>query len=264
MVEPVLAGVVDNYVNLCPCYDVDGLQGVRAEIAGETAAYKLCYKRAYRCLTAAAQLLEDDRVLLDTPQLEAKLRKRAKGILSREVKKTGRQQGRARQRFLGAVTCQGEVTLFHTVEALCTRVYELSDTYGLGAGMLSELASGAMAAGYDVVLCPSPLFPDRLEHLLIPELSLAFVRGTHAAPWPGHPARRVRLDAMADPELLRRSKQRLKFSRKVAAALIDETVEALGEAKAHHDSLEALYHPYVDFGHVQAIGDALAEELLAL
>lgn len=49
--------------------------------------YKACYQRAYRCLTAAAQIGEDLRSLLLTPALEAKMAKRARGILSREVKK---------------------------------------------------------------------------------------------------------------------------------------------------------------------------------
>ncbi len=57
--------------------------------------YKACYQRAYRCLTAAAQIGEDLRSLLLTPALEAKMAKRARGILSREVKKgTARPAGR--------------------------------------------------------------------------------------------------------------------------------------------------------------------------
>ena len=148
--------------------------------------------------------------------------KRARGILSREVKKTGRQSGRATQRFLGAVSCQGHSCRFETVDALCRKVYELSDTYGLGAGMLTTLAAGAMAAGYDVILCPSPLFPDRAEHLLIPELSLAFVTSTPTLTYPGRPYRRIRLDAMVEGEVMRQFKSRLKFARKVHAALLAE------------------------------------------
>ena len=59
---------------------------------------------------------------------------------------------------------------FDTVQALCPRVYELADSYGLAAGMLDFLAGAFRSAGYDVTLCPSPLFPERTEHLLVPEL----------------------------------------------------------------------------------------------
>ncbi len=260
--EPKLAGAVERYVNLGDCYDRDGLAAIKGQLTACMAGYKSCYQRAYRCLTAAAQIYEDTRALLLTPALEAKLAKRAKGILSREVKKSGRAPGRAVQRFLGAVTWQGLLCNFDTVDAQCRKVYELCDSYGLGAPLLTFLASGAMAAGYDVIACPSPLFPGRLEHLLIPELELAFITSTPALPYERRSFRRIRLDAMADADLLRRSRPRLRFSRKVAAALVDEAVESLAQGKAMHDELEALYNPHVDFGRVHTIADSIRDELL--
>lgn len=264
VIEPQLAGVVESYVDLGRFYDHAALALQRQDIETATAGYKGHYKRAYHCLSAAAQLFEDTRLLLFTPALEAKALKRARGILSREVKKTGRQPGRAVQRFLGSVSCQGVTCRFDTANVLCHRVYELVDSYGLAAGMLTALAAGAMSAGYDVILCPSPLFPDRAEHLLIPELGLAFLTSTPSLPYPGRPYRRVRLDAMADSDLLRQYKARLKFSRKVYAALLAEGVEALAQAKAQHDQLEALYNPHVDFDGVYRQAQDLTQELLAL
>ena len=171
--EPKYPGLVERYVNLGDCYDRAGLQPLRQELMGCMKGYKACYQRAYRCLTAAAQIGEDLRSLLLTPALEAKMAKRARGILSREVKKGDGEAGRAVQRFLGGVTWKGVLCQFETVDTLCKRVYELADTYGLAHSMLTHLAAGALAAGHDVIVCPSPLFPDRMEHLLIPSLSLA-------------------------------------------------------------------------------------------
>ena len=104
VVEPQYPGLVESYVDLGACYDRAALQAVGTELKGCMKGYKACYARAYRCLTAAAQLEEDGRALLLTPALEAKMAKRAKGILSRELKREGEQAGRSVQRFLGAVT----------------------------------------------------------------------------------------------------------------------------------------------------------------
>ena len=130
--------------------------------------------------------------------------------------------------------------------------------------MLTTLAAGAMAAGYDVILCPSPLFPDRAEHLLIPELSLAFVTSTPTLTYPGRPYRRIRLDAMVEGEVMRQFKSRLKFARKVHAVLLAEAVDALAQAKAEHDVLEGLYNPHVDFDGVYQEAQAITEALLSL
>ena len=263
VVEPRFPGAVECYVNLGDYYDHDALRQVKGEIISCMKGYKGCYQRAYRCLTAAAQIGEDMRSLLCTQALEEKMAKRARGILSREVRKAGSDSGRPVQRFLGGVTWKGELCQFSTADLLCKRIYELSDPYGLAHGMLTHLAHGAMAAGHDVIVCPSPMFPDRMEHLLIPSLSLGFVSSTPALPYEKRPYRRLRLDAMADSELLRRNKPRLKFSRKVSAALLEEAVESLAQAKAMHDDLEAVYNPRVDFEGVYRTADQIAGTLLA-
>lgn len=264
VIEPRYPGLVERYVDLGAFCDRAALRGAETELKARMKGYKTCYRRAYRCLTAAAQLEEDMLALLLVPGLEAKLAKRARGILSREVRREGEQEGRVVRRFLGGVTWKGVLREYGTVEAQCGRVYELTDPYGLAHPMLTCLAAGATAAGHDVVACPDPLFPDRLAHLLIPALSLAFVSTTREQPWPGRPYRRIRLDAMTDPELLRRSRGRLRFSRKVADALTAEAVEALGQAKAGHDAVEAVYRPSIDFDGVRVRGEEIIRDFLRL
>lgn len=264
--EPRLPGVVESYVDLGRFYDHSGLLPLRREIQSSTTIYKGHYGRAYRCLTAAAQLMEDDRAALSTPVLDKKLQKRVRGILSRECKPRQRPcvPGAGKERFLGSVSCQGISTCFETVESQCKRVYVLQDSYHLAAPALEELWKGFRNGGYDGVLCRSPLFPQRLEHLLLPELGLAFVTATQQLPYPGRSYRRVRVDAMIDPQLLRLHRSRLRLSKKVTAALLNEAVAALAQAKAEHDKLEKLYNPHVDFAGVHAQAQDILRELLEL
>ncbi len=265
VVEPKYPGAVERYVNLGECYDSRALWARRKELMDCMSGYKGCYQRAYRCLGASAEISEDLRATLLTPELSEKLAKRARGILSRELRKkrdvTG---GQVKQRFLGAVTHLGPMCLFETALAQCPRVYELVDSYGLAHEMLIHLLAGASAGGWDTVACPDPMAPDRLAHLLVPERGLAFLTSTTALPLPGKPYRRIRLDAAADRELLRRSRPRLRFAKKVSAALVEEAVDSLAQAKAMHDELESIYNPYVDFDRVEEIARQIQEEILSL
>lgn len=258
VVEPKLPGAVDHYINLEPCYDAGSLYPMRGQLEEAMAGYKGCYARAYRCLAAAAGIEADCRELLETEYLEAKAARRVKGLLSREFRGGNTGQGKVSQRFLSAVTCRGRVCQWETVQEICRRVYVLEDSFGLGHRLLAPLLEGALALGHDAVICPSPMDPSRIEHLLFPSLGLAFVTSSPELPWPGKAHRKIRLDAMADPDVLRRCRPRLRFSRKVAAALTEEAVSSLAEAKAMHDRLEALYNPHVDF----ALGESMADELI--
>lgn len=263
VVEPRCPGVVERYIDLSGSYDRAGLQPWKRDIISATEEYQGHYKRVYRCLGAAGELRRDMNELLDTEVVQHRLARRAAGIISRELKMPGEGSGEARQRFISAVTHRGTVTLWGTVEAQAQRVYELADSYGLAHHLLAPILSAALAAGHDAVACPDPMAPDRLAHLIFPALSLAFVTSAPEDPWPHHAYRRLRLDAMVDSELYRANKPRLRFTRRVAAALMDEGVAGLAQAKTAHDKLERLYNPYVDFSMVERTADQLADEILA-
>ncbi len=262
VVEPKCPGVVERYIDLSGFYDRTGLQPLKEQILDATAEYQGHYKRVYRCLGAAGELRRDLNELLADESVRHRLAKRAAGIISRELKKPGG-SGQESQCFLSAVTHQGLVTLWETVEAQANRVYELADSYGLAHDLLNPILTAALAAGHRAIVCPDPMAPDRLAHLIFPDLSLAFVTAGEA-PWPHHAYRRLRLDAMADAEACRANRPRLRFTRKVAAALVDEGVAALTQAKQAHDRLEQLYNPHVDFGGVTTLADQLADQVLAL
>lgn len=260
VIEPSYPAAVESYVNLGECYDRVALRGEKPRIMELMAAYQAQYRRAYRCLKGAGQLLEDNLELLETPELREKIRKRAKGIIAREIPKRG-PGGEVTERFLSAISCKGQVCLFETADTLCKRIYELADSYGLAHVLLEELLGAAVERGHRAVVCADPMAPRRLQHLLLPDLGVGFVTSSPAAPYPGSPYRRVRLDAMADQELLRRHRARVRFTRKVAAALVEEGTQTLARGKELHDQLEAVYNPHVDFDRVHAVAEALAGEI---
>ncbi len=249
VIEPKYPAAVDRYVNLGQFYDIAAAKRDRADILHFTQAGSAAYRRAYRALGAARQM-EDSAAALVTEGLDAvKLLRRTDGIIARELRGKG-SGGGDDERFLGSLTCRGPVWRFDSVQTLCARIYMLQDTYSLAFPMLQRIHTAASAKGFRAVVCPDPEHPDRIQHLLLPELELAFVTSREGMAYTGPAYRRVRLDAMVDAAHYKRFKARLRFSARVADALREEGLEALREAKAAHDQLEAVYHPHVDFNGV--------------
>lgn len=262
VLEPTMPGAVERYVDLGRFYDAAALRKKRGELAPHFAACRLCYERAYRLLSAACGVRETGRALLFSEELAGRLRRRAAGIAARELRKGGGPTGGTARRFLGAVTHQGVVCRFDTARHYCPRLYVLEDTWGLADALLRPLSAAATASGRDVIECPDPLCPERLAHLLIPALALGFVSSSPAAAYDARPYRRIRLDAAPDAAVRRACRARLRFSKRLFSSLLDESVEALAQAKEQHDELEALYNPHVDFAGVYALADDTAGTLL--
>ena len=261
--EPRFPTAVERYVNLGAYYNLMPIKARREEIRRLTLAFRQPYTRVTRAL-AAARALEDDMfdAVLDDRALRT-LSKRVKGIIAREIRPG--EKTAVKRRFLSAVTPAGLICRFDTARALCERVYELNDNYGLSHFMLSPILEAAVSARQEVYACYCPMNPEhKLEHLLLPGLGVAFVTSSDIYPYDGKPFRRVRLDACLDIERLRGQRPRLRFLRKTERALMHEATEALGEAKTAHDKLEALYNPHVDFEGVYREAEKAAEELLQL
>lgn len=258
VVEANCPGAVETYVDLSQFYDHRALQPIRSQLIDATAGYKACYTQAYRCLYAAGQLHRNLLEEVSSPELQHRLEKRAQGIIGREIKKTGEGPGLVEERFLSATTHRGPVCLWDTVSLQAGRVYELTDSFGIGHHLLQPIENAANTAGYHVIACKDPVCPERLAHLILPELSLAFVTSSGELSWPHHAYRHLRLDAMVSID----NKPRMKFTRKVADALTTDGIANLARAKALHDHLEELFNPHVDFEGVYGTADRLAKEIL--
>lgn len=260
VVEPQFPAAVDRYVNLGEFYDIAAAKTAREEIIRYTKAGSAAYQRAYLALGAARQILDGAAALAAGGLDLEKLGRRTDGIIGREIRGKG-SGGPDAYRFLGSLTCKGPIWRFDTVPSLCPKVYQLQDTYGLAGPMLERIRAAAVSRGFPVVVCPDPEHVDRVQHLLVPELELAFVTSREGMVYDGPAYRRVRLDGMLSAAHCKRHKAQLRFMRRMAQTLREEGVASLREAKAAHDALEAVYHPNVDFDGVSACADRELERL---
>jgi len=255
VLEPRYTAVHERYLDLSPFYDLALVKAERGAIVRACDAYRDAYASAYRVLRAVEAVESERRGMMHAAMDFDHLRRRAEGIAARELagKKCG--GGSEASVFFCGFTCKGEITYIADAVRDYPRVYELSDSAQLAAPMLELLKERALAVGERVLVGRDALHPAAPLHLLIPARGLAFVTGEHSA----ESYRRVRLDAMAEGELSRGEKARLRLLRRLRRSLAEEAVEQLKTAKAAHDELERLYHPYVDFDAVSALAAREAE-----
>ena len=259
VVEAKYPGAASLYLDLGRFLDADALAPKLSEIAALNRRYQALYADAYRQLSAGAALLPKNFPNLQAMDTQRKLEKKLDGLSARELRKLGK-SGTQTRRFLSARSCQGTVFLTDTVAALCDRVWILDNELGLAHEFLSGLAGRAQKLGYDLILCPDPLEPEKTEALLLPEAGLAFLAADKNFSYPGKIYRHLRLDALL--QLPSKEKTLLRQRRRESALLFAAAERSLAEAKALHDELEAVYRPHVDFNGLNGLVDAHIRKLL--
>ena len=246
VVEPVLCGFRESYLNLGRGYDTAAMSSCGGALREIQDAAARCYPPATAALRAAAAL---EPLLTGSGELTPAL---ARSICSRELPMHGG-SGSIRRCFLSGHTPKGLLCCWGTVAAQCGRVYALRGSRAEIGAFLQAAAEEALRRGWAIRLCDSPLLPGRCaEHLLIPDCGLAFVSDSPLLPYTG-----PRLQTLGSHPQQRElcAAQR---------ALLETAISHLRRAKEYHDLLEHACAPYVDFSAAdQAARECCAElELL--
>jgi len=259
VIEPVYPAAVDRYVDLGRFYDLSAAKADAQEIKTHTHAYKTAYARAYRCLKAAREVESEAISAMKKGFQKEKLDRRINGIIQRELRKSGEEEGKTTRRFLGSLTWMGYIWRYDSIKTLCPKVYEFADSWELAGEALKKLHVVATERGWNTIVCVAPEEPTRIEHLLIPGLGLSFATSRFGMNFGERPFRRIWLDAMTETE----NKSRLRFQLRMVKLLRKEAVEALKDAKSNHDKLEGVYNPYVDFDGVRTLAALESGRLLS-
>ena len=141
------------------------------------------------------------------------------------------------------------------------RLWAIGDSYGTAAGLLRALADAWQEAGCQVVLVMDPLDPDAVAGVLLPEKSLGWLRTNQIFPGPRQALLRLDLDGALEEGLSPLQMDRMAVLRELEARLVREATGWLTQAKAHHDMLEELCRPAVDFAGVQRETELLCRDL---
>lgn len=138
----------------------------------------------------------------------------------------------------------------------------MDNAFGFSHLLLSPIAAAAHEKGYDIVSCRSPVSPDKINHLIIPELSLAFISQNSDTFHLQNPYRHIRLDASAEHDIDKYTRRKIRHCRKTYALIMKDAISSLADAKRLHDDLEKIYNPHVDFESIYSLAEHYSEILL--
>ncbi len=246
VLEPPLVGSRGYYIDLSRFY-----RSPSPELEPWDTAYREHYRKAYLFLSAAGSVAETEKLSDRTAEA---IRARAVSFGERNLRRRREEtRGGSTRFFTDAFTCQGSISLGETRRALAPRLIALTGGSARGDLFLKTLRRTAEEKGYAAVLCPDPLRPEQIAHLLLPELGLGVTTGEGD--------RRIHLEKLGDHSgtedgLAAKEAEGMKRS------LLHKAKKELSLAKRDHDLLEAAVHPNVDFPAVEAAALEMADRIL--
>ncbi len=253
VVEPEAPGADERVLSLYHTIDADALHSHKDEVTALFARNQLLRSRAARYVASAGSLLLDSRRAEACSANFEKVRRYVKRLCTRLLPRT-EEMGSEQLRLLSAITPKGEVFYQGTVQALADRYILFRDDYGAVSRLLLELIrTEALARGYHIITCPCAMHPeDKIDHIIIPSLRLAFLTDNRWHPVRLSAAQTVRCSRFVDRENLSACRARLRFNERAAAELLEQACALMAQAKSCHDELETYYRTAVDFAQVDA------------
>lgn len=244
-------GVCEQILDLGQFWNTSVIEANRKEIISLTDNNKALHRRASRVLSAVGQLKRNEtKVSLLATDIDRTLDYGVR--LAHRYIKPKKSIGSERVIFLSAVTPNGEVFYGDTIDKLCSEKVVILDEYSTVSNMIfSIIRDHALQNGMEIITVKNNILPgEQIDHILIPSLSLAFCSSRNGMEISDNSVRKIHATRFMDRQVLKESRSRILFGRRLMKELMIGVVATLKEAKAVHDQLEAYYIEAMDFNAV--------------
>ncbi len=244
--DPIYPGVCEEILNFGQFWDSKKLQD-RTQIIEITNHNKLLHATASRYLQAIGKLMLDNyKTALACTQKE-KTQNFAKTIAKRYITKANCNPYEW-VRFIGGIGPKGLISFPETVTSTCKEIIIIEDSFGASSNIImEELRTNALQNGHEIITLKNPFLPSTItDHIIIPQLSLAFVTENDFIDFKST-ARKIHSRRFTKNKSLHQSKERIKFNKKAINLLLNSASDTLKGAKTVHDELESYYIKAMDF-----------------
>ncbi len=251
VLEPFLAGVTGEYVNLGMAIQPEKLKACRYEMITLKKEIKAFYQKAYDSL-AEAKTIHDQWEIFYSSALNGEKAQQLAQRLSEEIFNgvTLTKAARVKHRFFGVLAAEGRVDyLADLIEPLKQHII-LTGRPGCGkSSLMKKIAAEAQQRGYHTEIYHCSLDPESVDMVLIEELSLAVVDGT--APHEIIPANGDKVldlyQLLIDIDVDQIHQAEIDTLSDNYTHAVQKAQQSLLDARNAHHLLEQYYQPAVDF-----------------
>lgn len=261
VVDPQNPGAVDTILHLGDYWDGEVIKQCKDHILQSNKKIKKWFSYAYNNLNAAAALRKSVTDTYQDMMLPGELYKEAAEIINRELSRypVTLSEGKRNKYFASAITPKGIVNHMPSLIQDYDNVYCISAPSGFRTEILLQIISeNTVHRGFSVEEYYCPMLPEtRLEHLLVPELNLAFVTlNTY------HDMdcceccsdmKTIEMRDFIDWNRMEQYMETIVYCDTHSHMLIQQAISSLKMAKSEHDRLEGFYVPNMNFEKIEEL-----------
>lgn len=263
IVEPVYPGVCEQILNFGRFWNSDIIKENSQGIIELTDKNKELHKRASGYISAMGQVMRNNmKIGLLASDID-KTFDYAERLAKRYLKKRNK-KGSEWVKYLSAVTPNGYIFYGDTIDKLCEKKVVIKDDFGAVSGMIfSAIRDIALSYGYEIITVKNNILPsEKIDHILIPEISLAFCTKNSFNNIDSENIRLIHAQRFMSREALKTNRNKVLFAQRLSLELMESAVATLAEAKAVHDLLEDYYIKAMDFEKLSEYAEEFAVKLL--
>ncbi|MBZ9689096.1 PRK06851 family protein [Clostridium estertheticum] len=253
VVDPINPGAVDEVLNMGDCWNEEGFKKYRHKIIDINKKVGKTFKRAYRFF-GAAKLVYDDWYTYNSEALNINKLNLLKENLKESLFTTSPSNvGNDRHLFATAFTPNGIVTYIENLCADYKKIYVLKGGPGTGkSNVLEFLSDEALKRGYYVEIFHTPLIPEKIEHILIPDLNVAILTSNEINNL-DLAGTVIDMKDCLNLNTLEKNKSEMEYDATEFFTLLNKGLATIKEAKVLHDELETSFVPNMDFSKVDEV-----------
>ena len=266
VVDPKVPGAVDEIIWLGDFWDEHTVRSNKEAILQAQKGVESVFKRAYRFLKAAQVIYEDwESVYVEALDF-GKANMIADGLIKENfghipVAKT---PGEERKLFASAITPNGMVNYLNTIVEACKKRYVIEGNPGTGKSvLLKKIALTSLERGMNTEVYYCPLHPDKVEHVVVPDLSLAMTKSIEPHSYlPAPKDEIINMNECVDFDIVERHFNYLVRAQDEFQRLFNSAIYYFGEAKQYHDVLENCYAPNMDFAGIEKLRQKILARII--